>query len=265
MHHTANPPFLARLVVMGNVVLALMYRELRTRFGQYHLGYFWALAEPLTLVIVLSVIFGVRSITAPGGVDFPVFLATGLIPWLVFRSMVARAMTAIEGNRALFSYRQVKPFDTIAARAALEFVLYVLVFLVFIAGAGWLGFDVAVADPLGVLIVFTALALLGLGVGALGCVLAALLPDIAQIIPIILRPLWFVSGIFFSLERIPAEFHGYLLWNPLLHAMEIMRESYFASITASQGDPLYLAAWVAGSLFLGLVTFHVFRYRLIST
>ena len=87
MHHTNDHTFPARFAVMANVVLALMYRELRTRFGQFHLGYFWALAEPLALVIVLSIIFGVRSVTAPGGVDFPVFLATGIIPWLVIRSM----------------------------------------------------------------------------------------------------------------------------------------------------------------------------------
>lgn len=257
--------FLLSLAVLWNVLGALVFRELKTRFGQYHLGYLWAVAEPLAHVLVLSVIFGVRSPTTAGGVDFPMFLATGIIPYLLFRSMVGRGMGAIEGNRALFVYRQVRPFDALVARAVLETVIYGIVFVVFMAGAGWLGYDVSVQDPLTVLAVFLALGLLGLGLGALACVLASTLPDIAQIVPILLRPFYLISGIFFSVDRVPGEFRDYLLWNPILHALEILRERYFVAIATSSGDPAYLAWWMVGSLSLGLLTFYVFRFRMVAT
>ena len=247
------------------VVQALLLREIKTRFGAYRLGIVWALVEPLTHVVVLSLIFGIRSRTAPGAVEFPIFLATGIIPFVMFRGIVMRAMTAVEANRALFTYAQVKPFDTLIARFILEVMIYSVVFLIFMVGAGWVGFDVAVQDPLVVLLVFLALGLFGLGFGALACVLNDALPDVAQIVPIVLRPLYFISGIFFSVEVIPAEYRGWLLWNPVLHALELIRGHYFRGIETHYGDPLYLAAWTVATLAFGLLTFHVYRTRMVAT
>lgn len=247
------------------VLHALLLREIKTRFGAFRLGVVWALAEPLAHVVILSVIFGIRSPTTAQGVEFPVFLATGIIPFLLFREMVTRGMTAITSNQSLFSYRQVKPLDTLVARFILEIVIYSAVFLVFMAGAGWLGFDVSVGDPLTLLLVFLALGLFGLGLGALACVLNTALPDAAQVVPIILRPLYFISGIFFSVEAIPAEYRGWLLWNPVLHALEIIRGAWFHAIDTHYGSPLYLALWTGGALSLGLLTFHVHRYRMVAS
>lgn len=249
----------------ADILYALLLREIKTRFGQYRLGYAWALTEPIVHVVVLSLIFGLRSPTASRGVEFPIFLATGIIPYLLFSHMVTRGMSTVTANQALFAYRQVKPFDTLAARFILETVIYSAVFLVFMTGAGWLGFDVAVQDPLGVLLVFLTLGLFGLGLGALACVAATLAPDAGQIVPIILRPLYFISGIFFSVEAIPAEYRAYLLWNPVLHALEIIRGAWFHAIDNHYGDPLYLAAWTLASLSFGLLTFHVYRYRMVAT
>ena len=101
--------------------------------------------------------------------------------------------------------------------------------------------------------------------GALACVGATLTPDVAQVVPIILRPLYFISGVFFSVEVIPSEYRPWLLWNPVLHALEIIRGAYFTAIDTHYGDPGYLAVWVVASLALGLVTFHVYRNRMVAS
>ena len=250
--------------VSGQVIHALLLREIKTRFGAYRLGFVWALAEPLAHVAVLSVIFGVRSPTTAQDVEFPIFLATGIIPFLLFQRMVTRGMTTVEANRPLFAYRQVRPFDTLIARFILETVIYAAVFLTFMIGTRWLGFDVAVQDPLPVLLAFLALGLFATGIGAAACVLNDVLPDAAQVVPIIIRPLYFISGIFFSVEVVPAEYRAYLLWNPVLHGLEIIRGHYFRAIEPHYGDPLYLAAWTLASLSFGLLVFHVYRYRLVA-
>jgi capsular polysaccharide transport system permease protein len=144
-------------------------------------------------------------------------------------------------------------------------VIYSIVFLIFMAGAGWLGFDVAVQDPLTVLLVFLTLGLFGLGLGALACVGATLAPDMAQVVQIVLRPLFFISGIFFSVEVIPGEYRPWLLWNPVLHALELIRGAYFQAIDLHYGDPVYLAYWTIGALALGLLTFHVYRTRMVAS
>ncbi len=258
----------AKRAYWGNFITvthALLLRELDKRSGNYRLSYVWALAEPLAHVIFLSIIFGLRSRTAPQGIEFPIFVVTGLIPFQYFGSMVLRCMTTVENNKNLFSYRQVKPFDTLFTHIILELVIYAIVFVVFMVGAGWFGFNVKPQDPLKVLLIFLMLGLFGTGLGAGACVLKASFPDIARLIPLLMRPLYFISGIFFAVEVLPANLQEWLLWNPLLHAFELIREAYFYEINASRGDISYVLAWTVCSLFIGLLVFHVQRYRLVAT
>ena len=39
------------------VFLALFIRELKTRFGKYRLGFFWAMIEPIVHILVLTILF----------------------------------------------------------------------------------------------------------------------------------------------------------------------------------------------------------------
>jgi len=58
--------------------------------------------------------------------------------------------------------------------------------------------------------------------------LAPLYPSIRTITnPLLGRPLFFTSGIFFTAEMIPSEIRQYLLYNPLLHMIEIVRSAFF--------------------------------------
>lgn len=62
-------------------------------------------------------------------ISFPVFLLNGLIPFFIFSSISNRSVGAIEANQGLFNYRPVKPIDTIIARALLETLIYVTVYI----------------------------------------------------------------------------------------------------------------------------------------
>ena len=61
-----------------------------------------------------------RGAAAMPGLEFPVFLVTGMIPFLLFQNLSNRLMDAVEANRGLFAYRQVKPLDTLVSRAMVE-------------------------------------------------------------------------------------------------------------------------------------------------
>jgi capsular polysaccharide transport system permease protein len=73
------------------------------------------------------------------------------------------------------------------------------------------------------------------------------------LVPILTRPLYFVSGVFFSIEVVPEPYRSWLLLNPLLHANELMRAGFFATCEARYADPGYLIAWIGGCLCLGLL------------
>jgi ABC-type polysaccharide/polyol phosphate export permease len=243
----------------------LIVRELRTRFGRYRLGYLWAVLEPAAHVVLLSLIFAARGRSDLAGIDLPVLIITGIVPFLLFRSTVIRAMSAVEANSGLFGYRQVKPFDAVLARLILGGVIYLLVLALLLLGATYFGYRVAVRDPL------TALAALGLlagfaaGCGLIACALACRFEETKRVVPVLLRPLYFLSGVFFTLDAIPASFHGYLLWNPVLHAVELFRASTVAIRAESHGDFGFLALAALVAVFIGLALFRRDRFAMVAT
>ena len=111
MHAPTTTPRLRKRTawdIQRAVFLALFVRELKTRFGGRWLGVFWVLLEPTAHLAMLLVIFAfIRHRLLPG-LEFPVFLLTGLVPFFVFRNLTLRGMDSVDSNRGLFGYRQVK-------------------------------------------------------------------------------------------------------------------------------------------------------------
>src|SRR5690242_4852375 len=116
------------LEVQRAVLFALFVRELKTRFNGSWSGLVWVLLEPLFKLLVMVAIFGALGRTVSPSIDYPVFVLTGLLPFYVFRNLVLRLMEAVDANRGLFAYRQVKPMDAIVSRALLEIVVLVATF-----------------------------------------------------------------------------------------------------------------------------------------
>lgn len=74
-----------RLRRQRRVIAALIIRETRTRFADLHLGYAWALIEPILHIALLSVMFAMLMRGRPPlGKHFFIFYYTGLIPYLMF-------------------------------------------------------------------------------------------------------------------------------------------------------------------------------------
>ncbi len=252
--------------IQKSVVFALFLRELKTRFGAYRFGYVWLLLEPLAHVLALSLIFGLFRDRALFGIDFPVFIVTGVVPFLMFKNIALRVMDGVDANRGLFAYRQIKPMDTFVARALLDAFLGVTVFALILAGMAWVGLDVPLRDPFGVVFLFAAFVLAGLGLGMVLCVVTWYLPEAKTLIRIAFLPLYLLSGIIFPVAALPAEFLPYLLWNPLLHAVELLRGAFFGAYHVLP-DISLLFVWLTtlALLYLGLAWYRTKRFALVTS
>jgi capsular polysaccharide transport system permease protein len=253
------------LTIQLNVLWALVLREMKTRFGRRRLGYLWALVGPFAMIAVLMALFSFIGRLAPAGMDFPVFLITGIVPWFLFNTTTQQAMNAIDGNRRLLVHARVKPLDLIVARGLLETATYLVVFVLLLALAGALGYQFLPDRLLPVLATLLGVALLGTGLGAAVAPLQLVFPGISNLMPATKRPLYFISGVFFSVEVVPEPWRGWLLINPLLHANEIMRAGFFASYDGRHADPAYLLAWIAGLVFAGLLVQRAARQWILVT
>jgi capsular polysaccharide transport system permease protein len=249
------------------VVFALFVRELKTRFGKYRLGYVWALLEPMAHVIVLSIIWSLMGRTEFAGIPVPLFLATGIVPFLFFQKTATQCMNAIESNRGLFNYRQVRPIDPVLARIILESIIYLASYLLLLFIGGWfLDYDIAVYDPLGLIMVNALLYLLTFGISLILSVYGALYPEVTKLIPIVIfRPMYFISGILFPLYVLPMEYHHWLLWNPILHVVELNHLFYFRGFESGDVSLLFVMLFAIASATFGLLSYRANWVRMVAT
>lgn len=241
--------------VQKSAINALFFRELRTRFGKYRLGYLWAVLEPSAHLLLLLFIFGFIMHRTMPDISFPVFLLNGIIPYFIFSNITQRSIGAIEANKGLFNYRPVKPIDTIIARAKLETIIYSAVYVLLMLIVAMTGEIIAVNNLLKLILSWGLLIIFSCGVGLILMVSGHLLPETQKLFPIILKPLYFISGIMFPLHSIPKEYWPYLLWNPILHAVELSREAVVAGYVSDGVSLEYLAIFTLATLFIGLAIY----------
>ncbi|MET4692175.1 ABC transporter permease [Endozoicomonas lisbonensis] len=235
------------------VIYALSARELKTRFGRYRLGLIWAILGPLLQILIFFGLFYFRGRSTVGGLELPVFLATGIAPFFYFRKLINQCMGAVTGNRNLLSYRQVRIFDLFLTRLILEANISFIVLITLIAGSWWIGFEVEVVNSLRFLLVYLVFSFFSFGIGLIFGVLNTLYPEPSKLLPMTLRPLMFVSGTFFSINEVPRGFQEMLLWNPLIHAFELMRSSFSYHYDISLVSLEYLTLSAIVSVTLGML------------
>ena len=188
-----------------------MLREAVSRLSSGRAAWLWLLLEPLVHVVFLLFIFSVIRMRSVGGIDTTVWLMVGLLAFLMFRRTGTQTQNAIGSNHGLFTYRQVKPIDTVLVRASLEGFLTILVAIILFIGASLFGIVAIPQDPLLVLEAFFGLWLLGLGFGLIASVVGELIPELGKIITFAMTPLYFASGVLISVAAIPQPYRDWLM------------------------------------------------------
>lgn len=239
----------------GWAVNALILRETRTRFGRSHLGYIRALLEPLAWIAGLWGVFLLLDRASPVAAPLAFFLLTGVCPWVAFMRTWTYTSHAMEANRGLLSFPGVKPLDLVVARALLEFVTQLFVLAILVIVLHWWFDDTALLpeDPFGVLLAFSAIVLLGAGFGLVSECMTLVFNSFNVIAQVAGRFLFFLSGVFFVSERLPADYQRILSWNPVLHAIEWFRADYFSVVERGSCDVTYLLGVALALLLLGMV------------
>jgi len=241
-------------------------REVQGRFGKNRLGAFWFVFEPMAHVLILLLIFTTLRGRQIAGVTVPLFLIHGIVPFLLFRNLTLKGMAAVNANRGLLAYKQVKPLDMVMARAIVETLLMACVFTLILAGLGWF-FDVniSIVRPLqwlGILAIGSALAM---GCALIFCVIINLLPELETIFRLAFMPIYLLSGVIFPLWLIPHEFLSWLLWNPYLHLIQLLRETSIVRYpSVAEVNLQYPIACAIVTLFVGMWLYRARRMQLVA-
>jgi lipopolysaccharide transport system permease protein len=205
----------------------MVKREFQARYLSSVLGSVWAIAQPLTLVIIYTAVFGQLMHARLPGVDdsmaYGIFLCAGVLTWSMFAEVVTRCVQVFVEHANLIkkmSFPRATLPAVVLLSAALNFAIVFGILLAFLAVVGrFPGWPVLALIPL--LVLQQGLAL-GVGV-ALG-VVNVFFRDVAHAVAIVLQ-LWFWFTPIVYPAQLPGERVRQLLGlNPLTRMVSAYQE-----------------------------------------
>ncbi|AMW10831.1 ABC transporter [Streptomyces qaidamensis] len=244
------PEYVRQLWARRHFITAFATAKLTAQYSQAKLGQVWQVMTPLLNAAVYYFIFGVLLGTKHGVPDYIPFLVTGVFIWTFTQSSIMAGTRAISGNlglvRALHFPRAALPISfCLQQLQQLMFSMGALVVILLCfgvpVGASWL-----LALP-ALFLQFTFNAGISLVMARMG----AKTPDIAQLMPFVLRTWMYVSGVMWSIDKLaqkdslPHVVTLALAANPAAVYIDLMRFSLIDSFHASQ-LPTHVWALAAG-------------------
>ncbi|MDQ0748858.1 teichoic acid transport system permease protein [Streptomyces africanus] len=259
----ALPEYVRRLWARRHFITAFATAKLTAQYSQAKLGQVWQVMTPLLNAAVYYFIFGVLLGTKHGVPDYIPFLVTGVFIWTFTQSSIMAGTRAISGNLGL-----VRALHFPRAALPLSFCLQQLQQLLFSMGA-LVVILLCFGVPVGVswLLALPALFLqftFNAGVSMVMARMGAKTPDIAQLMPFVLRTWMYVSGVMWSIDKLaqkdslPHVVTLALAANPAAVYIDLMRFALIDSFHASQLPPHVWALAAGWALVAGVGGFIYF-------
>lgn len=244
---------------------ALFLREALTRISGARARWFWIVAEPLAHMVFMAFLLAGFRHTVIAGSDAYVWVVVGLATFFLFRRSGVQAMWAIDDNKAMFVYRQVRPVDTVIVRALLDGFLNLLIALLAFSVLAFMGRNIVPDNPLLLMAAVLGIWLLGLGFGLIASVPTVLIEESSVFLGFIMTPLYLLSAVIFPPSILPYSYQKWLAYNPIVHALEAARLGFSSGYHAfSDLDLSYVYACALVMIFLGLALQIRFSERLVS-
>jgi capsular polysaccharide transport system permease protein len=234
-------------------IIALILREMATTYGRSPGGYLWAVLEPAAGIALLTIVFSTGFRSPPLGVNFAIFYATGMIPFLMYLDISGKTAMSVLFSRQLLAYPGVTYVDAIVARFILNTLTHLMVAYILFTGI-LLAFDTRTTLELDVIALAFAMTMaLALGVGVMNCFLFSMFPVWQRVWAILNRPLFIISCIFFTFESVPQPYQDILWYLPTVHLVGTMRSAFYTGYDAAYASPLYVFGVSGVLMLIGLV------------
>jgi lipopolysaccharide transport system permease protein len=234
----------------------LAQRDVKVRYKQTFLGVAWALLQPLTQMVIFTILFNrFAGIRGDGTVPYPVFCFAGLTVWGLFASGLSQASESLLGSANLVTKvyfpRVIVPLATIFT-AAVDWA---------IASTLLLGLMAVMHVPFHASMLLSPFiaAIAALCAGAIGLWTSALnlqFRDVRHALPFVIQLLVYATPVFYSAQLIPERYRSLLALNP----MAAVVDGYRAALFGTAIPFARLGTALATALVVGFVGFLRFRH-----
>jgi lipopolysaccharide transport system permease protein len=217
------PIKLKELFEFRELLYFLIWSDLKVRYKQTVLGAAWAIIQPLAVMVVFTVFFGLVVRVPTGEIPYPIFAYSGLVVWTYFANSLSRASNSILDHESLITKvyfpRLLIPVAAVMA-GLVDFAIAFAVLVALIISYGFVPTAAALTLPLFVLLaVMTALAV-SLWLSALN----AQYRDIRLLVPVLVQLWFFSTPIIYPTNLIPEGWRTlYEVLNPMVGVVESFR------------------------------------------
>lgn len=230
-------------------------REVQVRYKQSLLGIAWAVLQPLALTIIFTIVFSRLVRVDTGGIPYPIFAYTALVPWTFFATSLSFGIASLVNNMSLVTKiyfpREILPLAAIGA-AFVDFlvsaVLLAGMMLIYSVQPGW----VILWIPLLLLLQIA----LTIGVVLLGAALLVFFRDVRFVVPLLTQVWLYATPIIYPVSLVPEQFRTLYFLNPMAGIIDGYRRVLLTG-EAPQMDALALGSAV--TLVLLVVGYSFFK------
>ena len=189
-------------------------RDIKVRYKQTVLGAAWAIIQPLTTMIIFTVIFGRLAKIPSEGFPYPVFVYTGLLPWTFFANALTSSGNSLVGSSHLISKvyfpRLIIPLSSVGAGLVDLMISTGILFLLMLFYHVSFTWHILLAPLLIFGVIITAL-----GVGTLLSALTVSYRDFRFVVPFMIQIWMYLTPVVYGTGFIPERYRWLLLFNPM--------------------------------------------------
>jgi lipopolysaccharide transport system permease protein len=234
----------------------MAWRDIIVRYKQTFLGVIWAIARPLITMAVFAFVFGKVANLATNGVNYPLFVLSGLLPWLLFSASIMDTSMSLINNIHMISKvyfpRIILPISNIIVHLV-DFLISLVMLLVLLLFMGQLNYWMIFGLPLFIGFAF----LLSLGAGLWLSAITVRYRDFRFIVPFLVQFGVFISPVGYSSFLLSEKWQWVYFLNPMVGIIEGFRWCCFGIYHTNLPFAVFLSCVVnAGLLITG---FRFFR------
>ena len=219
----ALPAHLRRLTDYWDLLYTLSAHRISVRYRQTALGIFWAVLQPLLMMLIFTGVFSVLVRMPSDGLPYALFAYTALLPWNFFATALSNGTASLVNHTQLITRvyfpREILPITYLIA-AAFDFFIGCGVLAVLLA---WYGVPVSVQILQAVPIILV-LAAWALALALLFSAIQVRWRDVGMAVPLLVQLWMFASPVIYPLSAVPEAWRPWYLLNPLAGIVTAFRE-----------------------------------------
>jgi len=226
--------------IQRRVIFALVMREVLTRYGRHNIGFLWLFVEPMLFTIGITTLWTATKAVHGSSLPIVAFALTGYSTVLLWRNMPGRCVGSLEPNLSLMYHRNVRTIDVFLSRALLEAIGATMSFLIlsiFFISIEWMDL------PVDLLLIAEGWFLTA-WFGTAFAVFLGAAAEKSKIVEKIWHPaaylLFPISGAAYLVDALPTEAQNVVLWLPMVHGTEMIRDGYFGHLINARYDVSYM-------------------------